>query len=190
MIDSNSTPEADPSPQGEGTSQTRPNPVFWPSLAAGVIAFVLDRGQKFVQIEMAGWGALCPPPETTALCPHEQVAPFFSYVLVWNPGISYGLLQNLPLAALVGLMLAASAVLAYWWVRADTALTRFGLAICLGGAVSHLVDRVLYGAVPDFFFFYWQSFSFYVFNLSDTAITIGVILLLIDMVLPQRKAAG
>ncbi|MBU1176130.1 MAG: signal peptidase II [Alphaproteobacteria bacterium] len=152
------------------------------------MAFVLDRGHKFVQLDLLGWSLPCPPPETTALCPIEAVMPFFSYVLVWNPGISYGLLQGVPALALLALMAVASGVLGWWWLKSDTALTRFGLAVCLGGAASHFVDRLIYGAVPDFFYFHWQSLSFYVFNISDTAITIGVILLLIDMVLPQRRA--
>jgi signal peptidase II len=170
------------------TSFLLAGPALWPSLFAGLVAFVLDRGHKFVQIELFGWRTLCPPPVTSAFCPVEPVAPFFDYVLVWNPGISYGLLQNMPILALLALMLVATGVLVWWWLKADTVLTRFGLAICIGGAASHLLDRLVYGAVPDFFLFYWQSFSFYVFNISDTAITIGVVFLLLDMVLPKSGA--
>ena len=161
-------------------------PALWSSALAGLFAFLVDRGHKFIQLEWFGWNVVCPPPETSAFCPVEPVTPFFDYVLVWNPGISYGLLQGVPMVGLLALMLVATAVLVWWWLRADAALTRFGLAICIGGAASHLLDRLIYGAVPDFFLLYWQSWSFYVFNLSDTAITIGVILLLLDMVLPKR----
>ncbi len=182
------TPTPGPFPQGGG--ERRPillGPALKGSLVAGLVAFLLDRGHKLIQLEMMGWRDMCPPPDTTVFCPHQAITPFFDYVLVWNPGISYGLLRDVPIPALFVLMLFATGVLAWWWIKADTVLTRYGLAIAIGGAVSHLIDRLVYGAVPDFFLFFWQNLSFYVFNLSDTAITLGVILLLLDMVLPQRK---
>ena len=180
------------SPQGRGErSRTGLGaPGLRGSLFVGLAALLIDRAHKFVQLETLGWLLPCPPPETTALCPLEPVTPFFSYMLVWNPGISYGLLRGVPPLALLAIMGFATALLAWWWLRADTALTRYGLAIAIGGALSHIADRVIYGAVPDFFYFHWQAWSFYVFNISDTAITIGVILLLVDMVLPQRRASA
>ena len=179
--------------KNDGTNPARlagriAGPAIWPSLVLGLFAFVLDRGHKIVQLEMLGWRDACPPPDTTPLCPYEPVTPFFDYVLVWNPGISYGMLQGLPPLVLALVMLVAMGVLSYWWLKADTVLTRFGLAICVGGALSHLIDRLAYGAVPDFFLFHWQGWSFYIFNFSDTAITFGVILLVLDMVLPKRGA--
>lgn len=114
------------------------------------------------------------------------VTPFFDYVLVWNPGISYGLFTALPVTALIAIMSAATLAILLWWLRAREPLVRSGLALILGGAVSHLVDRFIYGAVPDFFYFHWGDWGFYVFNLSDTAISIGVLLLVIDAFRPQR----
>ncbi len=148
------------------------------SLWLGALAFALDRGHKYYQVEMAGWRG----GEFT------NVTSFFDYVLVWNPGISYGLLDFLPPGALLVIMLAAMVLLGFWWVKAETALVRCGLAICLGGAASHVIDRFLYGAVPDFFHFHWGTWSFYIFNISDAAITLGVGLLLVDMVWPHKKS--
>ena len=186
------TPTPDPSPQGGGErSRTVPGASgLRGSLIVALLVLLADRGHKFIQLETLGWLVPCPPPETTALCPIEPVTPFFTYMLVWNPGVSYGLLQGMPTLALLAIMVLATGLLGWWWLKADTVLTRYGLAIAIGGALSHIADRVLYGAVPDFFYLHWQSFSFYVFNISDTAITIGVILLLIDMVLPQRRASA
>ena len=59
---------------------------------------------------------------------------------------------------------------------------RAGLALCIGGALSNLADRVLYGAVADFFHFHVGDWSFYIFNLADVAITLGVLLLILDVV--------
>jgi signal peptidase II len=61
-----------------------------------------------------------------------------------------------------------------------------GLALCLGGALSNALDRALYGAVADFFHFHWGTASFYIFNLADAAITLGVVLLFIDMARSRR----
>lgn len=147
------------------------------SLVLGLVAFLLDRGQKFLQIEILHWhgGEIVP------------VTSFFDYVMVWNHGISYGLLTGLPPLALAAVMVLAIALIVWWWLRAETILTRAGLAIILGGALSHLTDRLVYGAVPDFFYFHWRTLGFYVFNLSDTAITLGVILLLLDAVWAKDK---
>lgn len=148
------------------------------SIFLGLLVFVADRAHKFYQLETMGWtgGEFVP------------VTGFFNYVLVWNTGISYGLLTGVPTAALIALMAVATALLAWWWVRAETAMVRIGLALCLGGAVSHIIDRGVYGAVPDFFHFYWQQYSFYVFNISDSVITIGVVLLVLDMLLPGKRS--
>jgi signal peptidase II len=152
------------------------NRAAWFSIVLGLAAFLLDRGHKFIQIEHLGWRG----------GEFIRVTGFFDYVLVWNTGISYGFLTGLPVGGLIAMMVVASALLVFWWWREDAFLTKVGLAICLGGAVSHIIDRIIYGAVPDFFHFHWSDWSFYVFNLSDTAITLGVVLLVIDLIWPRK----
>jgi len=147
-------------------------------IVLGLVVFVSDRAHKFVQIEQLGWRG----------GEFIRVTSFFDYVLVWNTGISYGLLTGLPVAALLGLMVFASGLLIYWWWREESALARTGLAICIGGAASHMIDRMIYGAVPDFFHFHWEQWSFYVFNISDSSITIGVVLLLLDLVWGKKRS--
>ena len=150
------------------------------SLALAGLAFALDRGQKFYQIEIAGWrgGEMV------------SVTGFFDYVLVWNTGVSYGLLANLPRPLLGLLIVAAMAGLLVWWWRASEPLVRLGLMLAIGGAMSNALDRVLYGAVADFFHFHWQHYSFYIFNIADLAITLGVLLLVLDMVGLGRRWGG
>lgn len=142
-----------------------------PSSLLFVLAFALDRGHKFYQIDIVGWrgGEVVP------------VTPFFDYVLVWNTGISYGLLEGVPVPALGAIAALALIALAIWWWRSDAPLVRDGLALCIGGAVSNALDRWLYGAVADFFHFHLGASSFYIFNFADTAITVGVLLLLLDI---------
>ena len=147
------------------------------SLLLFVLAFGADRLQKYLQIAVFGWqgGEFVP------------VTPFFNYMLVWNTGVSYSLFPSLPVVVLGGMMAVAIVALGIWWMRAKTLLIRAGLALCIGGALSNAVDRWAYGAVADFFHFHWQQYSFYVFNLADTAITFGVALLILDFLGVGRR---
>lgn len=141
------------------------------SLAYGVTAFLLDRVHKYVQIEWFGWRG----------GEYHPVTAFFDYVLVWNTGISYGLLSAVPVWMLGILTVVAIIGLAVWWTRADALLVRVGLALAIGGALSNGLDRLLYGAVADFFHFHIGEWSFYIFNIADAAISFGVVLLLLDL---------
>jgi len=142
------------------------------SLLLGLLAFALDRGHKYLQIEQFGWAG----------GEYHRVTGFFDYVLVWNTGISYGLLASLPVWGLGVIMAVAIVALAIWWVRAEHVLVRCGLMLVIGGALSNALDRLIYGAVADFFHLHVGEWSFYIFNLADTAITVGVLLLLLDVV--------
>jgi signal peptidase II len=140
------------------------------SLALGVIAFALDRAHKYVQVEMMNW------PEGS----FTPITPFFDIGLVFNTGISYGLLGSMPLWAIAILVGTALIALTVWWVRANSATLRAGLALVIGGALSNALDRAIYGAVADFFHFHWGSWSFYIFNVADASISLGVLLLILD----------
>lgn len=175
------------------------NPSVLASLMAAVLAFGIDRAQKGFHIAAECYSlgqALCTsipffyrPLGLTGWRGGEilNVTPFFDYVLVWNTGISYGLLDGLPVWALGAVMLVAIAALSVWWWRTGEFLVRLGLALCIGGALSNALDRLIYGAVADFFHFHWGEWSFYIFNLADVAITLGVILLILDMLGLGRK---
>lgn len=150
--------------------------VTW-SLALGLGALALDRLHKLLQLDVIGWHG----GETVTL------TPFFDYVLVWNTGISYGLLGGLPAEGLLAIMVAAMALLVIWWWRDKSFLTRIGIALAIGGAVSNALDRVIWGAVADFFHFHAFGWSFYVFNIADVAISAGVVLLIVDVLWPNRR---
>ncbi|MEM8664707.1 MAG: signal peptidase II [Pseudomonadota bacterium] len=111
-----------------------------------------------------------------------RIAPFAEIVLVWNRGISYGLFQQEGVGrwVLAGLTAAASVALAIWLWRTQRPILRLALALLVGGAVGNLVDRVVYGAVVDFMHLFAAGYSWYVFNVADTAIVLGVIALLWD----------
>ncbi|WP_193336810.1 signal peptidase II [Devosia beringensis] len=169
------------------------DPSIYVSLVMAVLVFGLDRAHKAFQVsaDCIAIGAAPCVEIFTSFVPFAmtnwrggevvRVTDFFDYVLVWNTGVSYGLLDGLPVWTLGVIMLVAIVALSIWWVRADTALIRLGLALCIGGALSNALDRLLYGAVADFFHLHWGTWSFYIFNIADVAITVGVILLIADL---------
>lgn len=130
---------------------------------------------------------------TTTLALHETV-PVIPGLLnlthVRNTGAAFGLLNTaefaykpllmvgLALAALAGVALYASQLpMSHRWART-------GLALVLGGAVGNLVDRARQGFVVDFVDAYWRGWHFWAFNVADSAITVGVCLLILDLLRP------
>jgi signal peptidase II len=104
------------------------------------------------------------------------LTPFLDLVMVWNRGISYGLLTqdgDLGRWVLVALGLGG-AILFGWWLWATRGwLAALSLGLVIGGALSNVIDRLLYGAVADFFLFHVGGFEWYVFNLADVWIVAG-----------------
>ncbi len=154
---------------------------LWLSLVLGIAAFAVDRLHKYVQVDVMHW------PEQH----FRPLLPFLELGLVYNTGVSYGLLASLPFAAVAVIVAAALIALIVWWARSTSPLVRAGLAICIGGAISNAFDRLIYPGVADFFWLHFGDFSLFVFNLADAAITLGVCLLLLDLLgIGSRKAAN
>jgi signal peptidase II len=154
---------------------------LWLSLLLGLAAFAADRLHKYVQVEMLHW------PEGH----FRPLLPFLDLGLVYNTGVSYGLLSSLPTLALGVVVVAALIALIVWWARSHSPLVRAGLAICIGGALSNALDRLIYPGVADFFWLHFGDTSFFVFNVADAMITLGVCLLLLDLLgIGSRKAAN
>jgi signal peptidase II len=124
---------------------------------------------------------------------HERivVTPFLDIYLVWNTGISYSLFTQSTEAGrwtLLAITAAATLLLGVWLWRVANRRVALGLGAIIGGALGNGVDRLAHGAVVDFFDFHLLGWSFYVFNLADTAITFGVVVLAIDGLLGDRGA--
>jgi signal peptidase II len=120
------------------------------------------------------------------------LAPFLDLIVVWNRGISYGLFQqhtDLGRWVLLGISLAAAVGLSLWMARTPSRFLASALGLIVGGAIGNAIDRVAYGAVFDFVHFHVGSFSWYVFNIADAAIVAGVLGLIYDsLVLDKRRA--
>ena len=115
-----------------------------------------------------------------------EVLPFFDLVLVWNRGISYGLLQagsDFERWLLVLVSVGLTLVLAWWRTQVTEPRLALAIAMIIGGALGNLVDRVVYGAVADFVLLHAFGYNWYVFNVADTAIVLGVALMAWDVIL-------
>jgi signal peptidase II len=125
---------------------------------------------------------------------HIGVLPFFDMIMVWNPGISYGLFpagSQIGAIVLIVLSLIAVVALSWWLAKSDRFVLAFGLGLVIGGALGNVIDRAIYGAVADFFHFYAFGHDWYVFNVADAAITVGVAVLLLEaFVRPEKERVG
>ena len=151
-------------------------------LIAAALSLVADQGFKLFMLYGVGFAHL--PPGVAV-----PVLPFFNLVMLWNPGISYGLFPasgRLGTLFLIGLSVAAVAVLSWLLWRSTSRALAIGYGLIIGGALgNNLVDRVIYGKVADFFHFYGFGYDWYVFNIADLAITLGAMAILYDVLQPQ-----
>jgi len=157
-----------------------------PRILGGVAALAtlaLDQANKLWLIFVYGIEAHQP----------VRIAPFLDVIFAKNTGISYSLLraetdmQRLGLLAFISL---ATLFLGIWLWRSRTPLVGLALGLIVGGALGNAVDRGVYGFVADFYHFHLGTFSWYVFNLADVAIVVGVGLLLADSFLAGRGSPG
>jgi signal peptidase II len=121
------------------------------------------------------------------------LTPFFDLVLVWNQGISYGLLPQESAVgrwSLILFALAASLALAAWLARLTAPLGAASIGLIIGGAIGNAIDRIAYGAVADFFSLHAFGYQWYVFNIADAAIVAGVLGLLYESLFRGHKKVG
>jgi len=146
--------------------------------AVGVLA--LDQASKF---------AVVPYFDADGGAPFA-LAPFLDFTLRWNRGISFSLFADRSADGrwlLLALTLGVTVALGLWLWRARAALVGLGLGAIIGGALGNAWDRTVYGAVVDFLDLHALGRHFFVFNLADAAINIGVLLLLIDGLFASAK---
>jgi signal peptidase II len=181
-----------PSPlEGEGgAARAGRGPVIkW--FALSLVVFILDQLSKIAILKHFTALKVCAYNQPRlALC-DDALMPFFNLTMLWNPGVSMGLFQaNSALAknALTALTAAIALFVAWAITREKDRVQQFAFALVLGGAIGNILDRVRFGAVVDFIRFHLEpvgvNWSFYVFNVADAAISIGVALLVFRAFFP------
>ena len=117
---------------------------------------------------------------------------FFRLVSVWNPGVSFGLMggdRALPPWVLSAVAVAVCVGLFIWLRRTDRPLTGWGIGLVMGGAIGNVIDRARWGAVFDFEDFHIGQWHWPAFNVADSAIVVGVGLMLVDSLIGDRQRA-
>jgi signal peptidase II len=115
--------------------------------------------------------------------------PIFRISLVHNQGVSFGLFGDGSARWLLSLFsLVVAGILGWWALKADRRLLVTAIGLVMGGAIGNVIDRIRFGFVVDFLDFSGTGFFPWVFNIADSAITVGVVLLILDSLLSERAA--
>jgi len=114
---------------------------------------------------------------------------FFHFTYITNDGMAFGI--DFPFGyfifSLVSTLLTLFLFWYLWTVRNDSLVIRLGLAMIIAGAVGNLIDRLMLGEVIDFLDFMIGNFHWYVFNLADSYVTVGMVLILTDSIFLEKK---
>lgn len=161
---------------------------FWAGVIPAVVV-VVDQASKYWAIKKFhaphNICAIDPRPELQI-----EVSPVFDLALVCNQGVSFGMMSSASLITRIGLTTFAAAMCVFllvWLNRERGRLLSWALALIIGGAIGNGIDRALYGAVTDFLNFSDIGFK-WVFNVADSAITAGVIGMMLSMILQPKPA--
>jgi signal peptidase II len=144
---------------------------------------VLDQITKYIALDRLILGV-----------PVPVIDGFLNLTLVMNPGLAFGMLSGVPAGWrwVVALMsMAALGILARLAIQVipdSGALGRLALGLIFGGAIGNLIDRAVWGAVVDFVDVYWRDFHWWAFNVADSGISVGVVLLAVQLVIRDRRS--
>ena len=135
-----------------------------------MIVFGIDRVSKFLVIKFAGINNQL----------NINVTQFLDINLIWNEGIAFGLFsfdQNIYYNLLTIFIFIIILVIIYLMFKSQ-GWEKFGYLLIVGGSLGNIFDRVYYSAVPDFIDIYFNNFHWFIFNVADIFITMGVIILI------------
>ena len=155
------------------------NKIFFFNLSIVIIIFLIDRITKIHVINLFD----------TLNDQQIFIAPFLNLYLIWNEGIAFGLLSfdsNEIYNFITFFIAIINIVIIYILIKIND-FRRYFFSIILGGSLGNLFDRLVYNAVPDFIDFHIGNLHWFIFNLADIFITIGVICLILDEFIFKSK---
>jgi signal peptidase II len=124
--------------------------------------------------------------------PFEEMVPLIPHLALfrtWNEGVAFSFLSGMSGWAIVLMRILIVAFILWWWrgTKGAGGLINFGFIMIIAGAIGNIVDRFLYGHVVDYVLFHTETWSFAVFNLADSLITVGAVIVgLSELFLPQK----
>jgi len=154
-----------------------------PRALGGLVALAVLVGDQAVKLAVVA--------RSEAALDATPIAPFLDLVLRWNRGISFSLFTQdtaAGRATLLAVTLGAIALLGWWLASSRSYLAAGGLGAIIGGALGNALDRLTHGAVVDYLDLHAFGRHFFVFNLADAAINVGVALLIVDLAFSPRGA--
>ena len=148
------------------------NKIFFFNLSIVIIIFLIDRISKIHVINLFN----------TLNDQQIFIASFLNFYLIWNEGIAFGLLSfdNNEIYNFITFFITIINIIIIYILIKINDFRRYFFSIILGGSLGNLFDRLVYNAVPDFIDFHIGNLHWFIFNLADIFITIGVICLILD----------
>ena len=118
-----------------------------------------------------------------------SILPFFNLTFVVNYGFAFGFLNNPSLNQIIVILVIFSiiAYFLYLLIKTQDLFFRFSLILVISGAIGNFIDRILYGFVIDFIDIYLGSYHWPAFNLADSSITLGFILIMFNILFLNKK---
>ena len=142
------------------------------SLVIILICFILDRASKIYIIDLF---------TQINVSKNIYINPYLNFILLWNKGIAFGLLQSEQIIYhfITGIILSIIFFLIFLIYKAQKKWEMIYFSLIVGGALGNFADRIYYNAVPDFIDLHFKGFHWFTFNIADIFITAGIILYLI-----------
>ena len=136
-----------------------------------LVIFLLDRFSKIYLINL----------QETGINIDFYILPFLNFFLIWNTGIGFGIASieaNIFYHIITAIILVINFILIFFLLRTK-GVSAYLLALIIGGSLGNLFDRIYYYAVPDFIDLHFGNFHWFVFNIADISISIGIIGLIV-----------
>ena len=146
-----------------------------------LVTFFLDRGVKIYLLNL----------QATGTDIDYYIFPFLNFYLVWNTGIGFGLISlesNIMYHMLTAVILVINIVLIIFLIKSK-GIAAYLVALIIGGSLGNLFDRIYYYAVPDFIDLHFGDFHWFIFNVADIFITVGIIGLIFIELFRKEKTS-
>ena len=152
---------------------------FYINTAIVFLIFVLDRFSKIYIVHL----------DKTNYSPELYQSKYLNITLIWNEGIAFGLLsfnQN-NLYNLLSFLIAIIILIIFFMIIKNNNIKKYPLLMIFAGAFGNLYDRIFYKAVPDFIDFHIGEFHWFIFNVADIFISLGVFFMILIELIDNNK---
>tara|TARA_B100001758_G_C18218315_1_gene508877 strand:- start:70 stop:573 length:504 start_codon:yes stop_codon:yes gene_type:complete len=150
--------------------------IYW--LLLSLIIFFLDRFFKIYVINLFD----------TKNISEIYITPFLNLFLIWNKGIAFGLFSfnDQMIYKIITILIVMVVLIIFMMILNSEGVKKYSLASILGGSLGNLYDRLYFSAVPDFFDFHFVGFHWFIFNIADIFITVGVIIMICNEIFKKK----